>query len=114
MASYKPLKAALVLALLLNCSMTVTVGVAAPALIQTPNKALTFEKKVKVRANEEKRLASLDKSYAKQMKALAKQYKASAKLVAKQGGDPTALIEAVAYFENESKVQEKKEKTKVK
>ena len=66
--------------------------------------------KVKVRGNEERRLASLDKDYGKQMKNLAKQYKETAKTVKDQGGDPQPLLEAAAYFDGLAKDQDKKEK----
>jgi hypothetical protein len=113
MANHKSLWIAPALALLLISSGTVTVGATAPKLVRAAEKAstlvraseksLTQERRVKVRKGEEERFAKQGKSYAKQTKTLAKQYKAAARLVAKQGGKATALLEAAAYFENKVK-----------
>lgn len=113
MANHKSLWTVAALALLLTSSGTVTADTTAPKLVRVaekaptgvraPEKSLTRKIREEVRQGEEKRLARQGKSYAKQMKALAKQYRAAARLVAKQGGKPTALLEAAAYFENKVK-----------
>ena len=67
---------------------------------------------MQVRADEEERIASLDKNYAKQQRKLAKDYTKLAKLVEKQGGDPTLLLKAADYFESKAEKQEEKEDKK--
>jgi hypothetical protein len=60
-------------------------------------------KEVEIRKEEEYRLKKQDKAYTQHAKELAKQYEETAKLVARNGGDAKALLDAAAYFENESK-----------
>jgi hypothetical protein len=60
-------------------------------------------KEIEIRKEEEYRSKKQDKAYTQHAKELAKQYEETAKLVARNGGDSKALLDAAAYFENESK-----------
>jgi hypothetical protein len=60
-------------------------------------------KEIEIRKEEEQRFKKQDKLYAQQAKAQAEQYENMANIVARNGGDPKPLLDAAAYFENESK-----------
>lgn len=60
-------------------------------------------KQIEIRKEEEHSLKKQDKFYTQQAKALAEKYENTAELVARNGGDPKPLLDAAAYFENESK-----------
>jgi DNA mismatch repair ATPase MutS len=60
-------------------------------------------KQIEIRKQEEQRLKKQDKFYAQQAKAQAERYENMADIVARNGGDPKPLLDAAAYFENESK-----------
>jgi hypothetical protein len=60
-------------------------------------------KEIEIRKEEEQRFKKQDKFYAQQAKAQAERYENMAKIVASNGGDPKPLLDAAAYFENESK-----------
>jgi hypothetical protein len=60
-------------------------------------------KEIEIRKEEERSLKKQDKLYTQQAQARADQYTQMAKLVASSGGDPKPLLDAAAYFENESK-----------
>lgn len=89
---------------LLLVSVIVIFGVASPNLAYASEISLSDENKIKVRKKEEQSLKRQDKSYSQQAKALAKHYKKTAKLIKKQGGDPKPLLDAAAYFEDQSKI----------
>lgn len=118
MATHKSLWTAPALSLLLISGVTAatlaapTPGYAAKKTVPPgqAKKTLILGERVNVRMDEEKRLASLDKSYAKQMKALARQCRKTARAVEKQGNDSTALRAVAAYYDDQAKTQEKKEK----
>ena len=91
--------------LLIVATMVAVVGAGVPTpTIAAPAAATPkVDQKVKIQKEEEKRLKKQDKSYIQHAKALADQYAATAKLVASRGGDNRALLDAAAYFDNESK-----------
>jgi predicted S18 family serine protease len=60
-------------------------------------------KQIEIRKEEEQRLKKQDKFYTQQAKAQAERYENMADIVARNGGDPKPLLDAAAYFENESK-----------
>lgn len=79
-------------------SLLLTIGITAPSVGGAAELSLTNADRVAVRASEESRLASTDRSYARQQENLARQYEATARLIARQGGDPTPTLRAAAYF----------------
>ena len=89
---------------LLVVAALVTFGVASPISAHATEISLTNEKKIKIRKEQELRLKKQNKLHFRQTKALAKQYKKTAKLIKRQGGDPQPLLDAAAYFENQSKI----------
>lgn len=89
---------------LLIIAVAVTAGAGAPLSAHAAKISQANQQKIIViRKEEERRLKKQNKSYTQQAKAQAKQYKQAAKLVARQGGDPKPLLDAVAYFEAQSK-----------
>lgn len=91
---------------LLIVAVMVTVGagvptIAAQAAATTP-KVNKVDNEVKVRMEEERRLKKKDKSYTQHAKALADQCAETAKLVASHGGNPKALHDAAAYYDQQS------------
>lgn len=60
-------------------------------------------KEIEIRKEEERSLKKQDKLYPQQAQARADQYAQLAKIVASNGGDPKPLLDAAAYFDNESK-----------
>jgi hypothetical protein len=94
------------LSTLLIVAVMVAIGAGVPTIAAhaaSISKADKDAKDVKVRKEEEKRLKKQDMFYTKHAKALADQYAQTAKLVARNGGDPKALLDAAAYFDQESK-----------
>ncbi|MCX7067228.1 MAG: hypothetical protein NTW85_06005 [Methylococcales bacterium] len=83
--------------------VAVGVGVTAPTIAAQAASTPKVDQEVKIRKEEEHRLKKQDESYTQHAKALADQYAATAKLVASRGGDPKPLLDAAAYFDNESK-----------
>ncbi|PPD50256.1 MAG: hypothetical protein CTY13_01985 [Methylobacter sp.] len=64
---------------------------------------LKEEKKMQILKEEEKSIKKQDKEFRKQAKAQANMYRKTANEVKKYGGDPTALLNAAAYFDNQAK-----------
>jgi len=89
---------------LLVVAALVTFGVASPISAHATEISLTNEKKIKIRKEQELRLKKQNKLHFRQTKALAEQYKKTAKLIKRQGGDPQPLLDAAAYFEDQSKI----------
>lgn len=89
---------------LLVVAVIVTFGLAFPIPAHATEISLVDEEKIEVRKQEEHSLKQQDKSYNQQAKVLAEQYKKNAKLVEEQGGDPQPLLDAAAYFEDQSKI----------
>lgn len=90
------------LALMLVAGVTVAVVAGNPMPARAAEKSLLPSEKVEIRKDEEIRVAKEDISSAEQAKALAKQYRETANRVAKQGGDPTSLLQAAAYFDSKA------------
>lgn len=103
MSNHKFLWTARPLSLLLVSAVAIMAAIAAPGPAYSAKKDISPTERLEVRMDEEKRLAKMDKSYIKQQKALAEQYRNTAKIVQQQGGDPTALLEAAAYFDEKAK-----------
>jgi hypothetical protein len=70
---------------------------------EKPSSINQAAKEIEIRKEEERSLKKQDKLYTQQAQARADQYAQMAKLVASSGGDPKPLLDAAAYFENESK-----------
>lgn len=90
------------LALLLNSGASILVDSITSTGVQAAEKSLSPEARLAIRKEQEDRLARLDISHRIKMEMLSKQYKAAADLAAKQGEDPTPLLEAATFFQQQA------------
>ena len=89
---------------LLIGAVTIMFGAGLPISAQADQtNSLTEESTIEIRKEQEVQLKQQDTRYGEQAKSMAEQYKRMAELVASQGGDPQPLLDAAAYFENQSK-----------
>ncbi len=90
---------------LLIVTVTVTLVAGVPIAHATETAQVDDEEKIEIRVEEEETLKEQDTAYARQAKILAEQYRERAELVADQGGDPKPLLDAAAYFEEQSRIR---------
>jgi hypothetical protein len=84
-------------------SVTIMLGAGVPISAQADKEiSLTEEQKIEIRKQEESALEKQDTAYREQARTMAEQYKRMAERVASQGGDPKPLLDAAAYFDNQS------------
>lgn len=62
------------------------------------------EVRKKIRKANDFKLKTGDPLFPKQAKSLAKGYKETAEIIARQGGDPKPILDAAAYFEDQSEL----------
>lgn len=83
---------------------TVAAGALVPLSAHAAKKVELKEKqKLQILKEEEKSIKKQDKEFRKQAKAQAKLYRNTANEVKSHGGDPTALLNAAAYFDDQAK-----------
>jgi hypothetical protein len=61
------------------------------------------EKRKKIRKENDKKAGAREPFYPLQALSLARHYKETAAIVSRQGGNPQPLLDAAAYFENQSR-----------